>query len=364
MLVDGADDGAGDAVGDVVDGGEVGGGAGDVVGGDATDLFGNPTAESLGLDLSDKGIESRIVDAGPDNPDAPMVEEAAEKHAESLREGEGGAGSDDGSDAGEGDTDAQGDDGGAGDGDAPTIPSKLAGKTPEELAAMYEQMESHFSQQVTELSRSLQEQRAEMAALQAIQTPQYDVNEMLEGLDPVSAYRTALGLMDAGQVDADRVNMVIHETRALDPDLAFEMARDFDQRTLRSEFEKRQAEIVQPIQTQIAEQNLAIATHEFYTSNPDAEVYKDDIVKIVQSQPGVFGTGTRQEIAGALQSALVYARGQDPTRSVAYKKAINDMKANSVVESGSAAPPPPPSEEELIRQQLFNRKDPAADLFS
>lgn len=340
----------------------------------ADDIMGG--SEDRGLDISDEALEARGFEADPATADpASELEIPADDENDAPVEGEGVV---DNGDEPDPNTEEP-----AGDGEPPAadppaewqMPEKYAGKSAEEIARLAAESESYHGNKLNELNQQLQQitaaqqaQAAELAAWEAAQaTAHIDPEAALAGLDPVQSYNTALQLLDGGAADPGLVNRVIAETREVDPDLAFEMARDFDRRIMRAEAAQEVAKVraeVQPIQQQAFVQAAQAASAEFMSSEADAAAYQQDIAEIVKQNPNLLGDRSPAAIKSGLTQALVQARGADITRSAAYQQQLRAEKAAAQVEQGGAPKQPALSEVERIRQEVFTAKDPADALFA
>lgn len=345
-------------------------------------------SEDRGLDISDEALEARGWE--PDTAqadDTPVHEEADGGELEAAdapvdREGdtpdtteEGGG---DEGDAQVVDEPVSGEAAGGSEGGEPEwqMPDKFAGKSAEEIARLAVESESYFGRKLEELRQqqeaAAQQQQAELAAYMAAQqAASFDADAALNGLDPVPAYNTAIQMLDQGLADPSIVNRVISETRDLDPDLASEMARDFDRRIMRAEYSQQLQQLQQqfeqqvaPIQQQTFVQAAQQASAEFMSAEPDAAAYQQDIAKIVSENPNLLGDRSPAAIKAGLNAALVQARGADITRSTAYQQQLAAEKAAAQVEQGGAPKQAPMSEVDRIRAEVFGAKDPADALFS
>lgn len=341
-------------------------------------------SEDRGLDISDEALEARGWE--PDTAqadDTPVHEEAVGDDLEAA----------DAPVDREVDTPGTTEEGGGDEGDAPVVeepgdgadeggepewqmPDKFAGKSAEEIARLAVESESYFGRKLEELRQqqeaAAQQQQAELAAYMAAQqAASFDADAALNGLDPVPAYNTAIQMLDQGLADPSIVNRVISETRDLDPDLASEMARDFDRRIMRAEYSQQLQQLQQqfeqqvaPIQQQTFVQAAQQASAEFMSAEPDAAAYQQDIANIVSENPNLLGDRSPAAIRAGLNAALVQARGADITRSTAYQQQLAAEKAAAQVEQGGAPKQAPMSEVDRIRAEVFGAKDPADALFS
>lgn len=264
------------------------------------------------------------------------------------------------------------------------LPEKLAGKSAEDLAKMYLELEKQRGGQTNELGelRTFVEQQTQQIELlrdhlarQAQSETADDLVEMVRQ-NPQGIYQQAVRALDQGQITIDVVEEVISEVRGIADelaedgetgaarqynDLARAMERDFDRRLTIAQAQATQA----PLQAQAKQQAYEKGVAGFF--NPAAEDYADAITyqqDVTNLLKGKDLGDTPEAVQATLKQALIYVRGQNPTRSAAFKAQQEKLKGAAQSERGSAEPAPKPlTEEEKIRQSVFNRKDPGAKIF-
>lgn len=338
--------------------------------------------EHTPLDTSGEALEALTVDA--DNDAAVMVaEHDAELEAdEELLEG----------DEADEDGPALGEDDGEDEADEEDEPAAadavldhdlVKGKSPEELAKLVvdsQSMVGRQSAEVAELRRITEEQAAQMRELigylNEAQQPQFEVdsdNLVAKAVDnPRGAYGEALQLLDNGHITPDVIEQIIEATEDMDPRLARKMEADFTRRMvtaeIRAEFRAELDKTVKPLANNDYQSQLNIATSSLYSDpalGEDAKAYQEDVVKMLKGQR--LGDDARQ-IRAKLESALTVARGNDPTKSAAYRKALEAMRLDSQTDAGNSQPPPAKkSEADEYRERVMRRaaeRDPGAALFA
>jgi len=336
--------------------------------------------EHTPLDTSGDALEARTVDA--DNDAAVMVaEHDAELEAdeellddEEVDENGPALGEDDGADDADEEPAAE---------DSVLDHELVKGKSPEELAKLVvdsRSMVGRQSAEVAELRRITEEQAAQMRELigylNEAQQPQIEVdsdNLVAKAVDnPRGAYGEALQLLDNGHITPDVIEQIIEATEDMDPRLARKMEADFTRRMvtaeLRAEMRAELDKTVKPLANNDYQSQLNIATSSLYNDpvlGADAKAYQEEVVKLLKGQR--LGDDARQ-IRAKLESALTVARGNDPTKSAAYLKALEAMRLDSQTDAGNHQPPPAKkSEADEYRERVMRRaaeRDPGAALFA
>lgn len=266
------------------------------------------------------------------------------------------------------------------------MPADLAGKSAEDIAKMYldsRKMVGGQSAEVAELRRITEAQAGQLKELigylnevgQQAAAPQVDtstvVDEALE--NPQAAYHRAVQMVDAGHADPSLVDQVISAVDDMNPGLARQMTRDFDRRMivaeLRGEMQQTIEKTVKPLAQNDYQSQLNLATSSLYSDpalGEDAKAYEQEVVALLKGQN--LGSNA-QQIRARLEAALTVARGNDPTKSAAYRKAVQQLKTDAQVEAGNApdAPEPKKSEADAYRERVFARaaeRDPGAAIFA
>lgn len=255
-----------------------------------------------------------------------------------------------------------------------SMPDKLKGKTAEELAEIYSNLESLSSKQQSELRdqiRSLQEQNNQFQ--QYIMNQQggpSDKNAIEEFLDyavvnPTDAYNEILGHFNNGTASKELVEAVIDEVYEVDPKLARQMDRHFMTSLSEDIANERTSHLNQSHQINL----LAGATNDLANRFPDSVNYAAEIGEIANAYPQLFGNMSAEELNNGLMAAYQMAVGQNPTKTAAYREKFNNdlrsEKMNSQVEKGSAGEKheAPLTEEDRVRNEIFGRTDPAVNIF-
>lgn len=255
------------------------------------------------------------------------------------------------------------------------IPTDLAGKTPEELAKIVLDQRTFTGRQSSEvgdLRKLIEEQQGTIdqltSSFQQIQTESTAGYFDQHGLEnPAQTYQQMLGLLGSKQLQVGEVEKFIDRVyNEVDSDLGRAMDRDFITRMSRAEVMQH----VQPIQRQNYEAMLESVTDDLYNSTDpataaDVQEYEKEVLGILQPvlTSGVPLGSNASEVRARLDAALQLARGQDPTRSYAYKQALATRRVTANVEAGSAPPEPPPTVQQAARQAIFeHRKADPADM--
>lgn len=344
------------------------------------DIFGNNMPEALDTsDIDDRWepVTDDAADAVAEHDDAAEAEldeaDEAEVDGDGPALGEGVADDDtsDGEDADEAD-----------DAPAPVdIPAHLAGKTPAELARIVQDSQSQIGRQsseVAELRRVTEEQAAQvrelLEMLQQPAAPEIDTSGLVAQAfeNPRGAYGQAVQLVDNGHATPDLVEDIIEAVADMDPKLSRQMASDFTRRMvtaqLRAEFDETIKTKVEPLAKNDYVSQLNMATSSLYADpvlGEDAKAYEQEVVAMLKGKP----LGADQHaIRAQLENALTVARGQDPTKSSAYKKALEAMRIDAQTELGNAPEVvEKKSEADAYREARFTRsseRDPGAALFA
>lgn len=259
--------------------------------------------------------------------------------------------------------------------DDPNLPEHLKGKTVAELAKMFVNAEQMAGKQTGELGELRKLVEAQSQQLEQITQQQRAIaadgysDELASHapIDPMTAYARGLELLNDGKIPVGAVEQIIDAAHEIDPVAARRMERDFAMRLARAESLQSVQQVMQqqqPAQQYAYEGMVREATQALWDHEqlgPDAKAYAADIEVALRGQH--LGNSPR-EIATRLHSALVAARGADPTKSVAYRQALEQSKANAQVEAGGSEPEQRLTEEDLIRQKIFGRSEPADLLFA
>ena len=98
---------------------------------------------------------------------------------------------------------------------------------------------------------------------------------------------------------------------------------------------------------------------------PDFKAYEQEIIELLKPHRDNLGS-TRQEVEQAFRNALIFVRGQDPTKSADYRSRLERSKTDSQVEEGSAEVEQPLTAEQKLREGIFNHRKttPADGLFA
>lgn len=274
--------------------------------------------------------------------------------------------------------------------DPDELPAHLAGKSPAELAKIVQDSQTQIGRQsgeVAELRRITTEQADQIRELigylqQGPPEPQVDTSDLVsQALDnPQAAYAQAIRLVNDGHATPDLVEDIIEAVEDLSPKLARQMDRDFTRRMttaeLRNEFKKELDERVTPLANSDYQAQVNAATASLYNDpalGEDAKAYEKEVVAMVVQKDAdgkVLPIGKdAREIRAKLEAALVVARGNDPTRSSQYKKALAALKGDAQTEGGGSGDPKPAkkSEADVYRDRAFAKskdRDPGAALFA
>jgi hypothetical protein len=257
--------------------------------------------------------------------------------------------------------------------DEPKVPEALQGKTPEELAKIIADQRSFTAEQSDQVGqlRALVEQQAQQInqLLQGAQQPQEAIDvsgwEDEVKVNPQAVYGQALDLLDRGHIDIGQMDDLIDYVSEVNPRAGRQIARDFDRRLNMAQMNQQ----FEPVQTNV-QRNLVESTTAELWNSPDEEVkadtreYHTEIAKVLN---GVDLGNTQAQVKARLEQALVVVRGRDPQRSYKYKKALEELKANSQVEQGTSTErEEKKTEADKARDLIFNRRkrDPAAALFA
>lgn len=274
--------------------------------------------------------------------------------------------------------------------DPDDLPAHLAGKSPAELAKIVQDSQTQIGRQsgeVAELRRITTEQADQIRELigylqQGPPEPQVDTSDLVaQALDnPQAAYSQAIRLVNDGHATPDLVEDIIEAVEDLSPKLARQMDRDFTRRMttaeLRNEFKKELDERVTPLANSDYATQVNTATASLYNDpvlGEDAKAYEQEVVALLldkdeNGKPKPLGR-TAAEIRAKIESALVVARGNDPTKSSQYKKALAALKGDAQTEGGGSGDPKPAkkSEADVYRDRAFAKskdRDPGAALFA
>lgn len=257
------------------------------------------------------------------------------------------------------------------------LPDKLKGKTFDELAEIYLNLESHTNRRQNELSSRIDELSEQNGELQRFITSERDsaagsisasdMDSILDytAINPVAAYNEALAMYANGELSTDVVEAIIDEVYASDTSLGRKIDRHYLAFNSQVMLENRVGDFDNDRRVNI----LASETSKLMGSNPDSVNYSAEIGRIANEMPWLFGSFSGEDVANGLNVAYRLAVGGDPTKSDAYKQAaansLRDMKIDSRTENGSAidGKEAPKSEGDLIRERAFGMKDPAVGLF-
>jgi hypothetical protein len=342
------------------------------------DIFSNDPAVTAPLDTSD--IDERWEPVTDDAVTA-VNEHDAEVEAEDAAVAE----VDEVDDSDEAEVDEVDEAPAADEPEAFAIPDHLSGKTPEELAKIVVDSQRQIGSQsgeVAELRRITEQQAGQLRELidylqevgQQAAAPQVDTEGVVsQAVDnPQAAYQQAVQLVDAGHATPDLVDEVIAAVEDMNPRLARLMDRDFQRRMivaeLRGEMEQTIEKTFTPLAKNDYQSQVNLATSSLYSDpvlGEDAKAYEQEVVALLKGQR--LGSDAR-EIRARLEAALTVARGNDPTKSAAYKKAVAQLKTDAQVEAGNPpAAPEKKSEADEYRERAFKRaaeRDPGAALFA
>lgn len=251
------------------------------------------------------------------------------------------------------------------------LPEAFRGKTAAELVKIIQDSQSFVAKQggeIGELRKLVDEVRQRQSAPAPTQyaPPSDYIHDTQDGL---IAYREGVQLLDQGQIGPEAIDEIIDVVREIDPATAAKMDRDFGMRLARAEMNVSMA----PVMQQSYDIALQQATAQV-NADPDAEAYREDIVRIVQNPQSLIEqqvavayqqSRTAPEIAATLQAALQVARGSNPTKAAGYRAALEQAKLNEQVESGNSAPAETPTSlEDQIRNSLLAPADPGAQMFA
>jgi hypothetical protein len=327
-----------------------------------TNLFGEPQNEPS---LAGDDLQWEADDTFQSVQDAPLPSDEDEANT-NPDEGEGGSeGADDAEENGDDPADADTE-------NTTELPEQFRGKTAAELVAIIQSSQSFIDRQGNEIG----DLRRAVEQIQALQEEQGHQPELVPASDYIHteqdglfAYREAIAMLDRGEVGPNAIDDIIDVVRDIAPVTAAKMDRDFGMRLARAEMQQQMAPVIE----QSYNDALRQATTEV-NADPDAEAYREDLVRIVQSPATLLEhqvavayqqARTATDIKGALTAALQIARGANPVKSTAFKQTLVASKKNGQSEHGNATQvAPPKSEEEQILDGLLNPKDAGADLFS
>lgn len=337
-----------------------------------TDIFGDPQTEPsmASADLQWEADDSFDgIDGGDDEGPLPSDEEDAVTSTEAPATDD-----DDTTEDGADEDEDKGD-------DAPEpkaentedIPDWLQGKTEAELRKIAIDAQQMVAKQGNEIGTLRQAVEAIQAAQAAEQNQPTELAPAADYIhdeqDGILAYREAIAMLDRGEVGPRAIDDIIDVVREISPFTAAKMDRDFGMRLARAEMNAQMAPVIQ----QSYNASLTAATQQV-NADPDAEAYREDIVRIVQQprtlieqQVAVAYQQARStpDIAAALTAALTVARGANPVKAASYKTQLETAKQNETVESGNAAPPAKQlTDEERIINSFLKPADPSTNLFA
>ena len=326
------------------------------------DLFGQTPTEP---DISSEALQWEPDDTF-DSARLPSGDEDAVTNPDEPEGGEG-EGEDDGADADE----DNGEDPAEPADDNAEIPEQFRGKSPAELVKIIQDSQSMVNRQGNEIGElrkaveAIQSAQQQAAAAEAVPASEYIATEQ----DGLLAYREAIGMLDRGEIGPAAIDDIIDVVRDLNPVTAAKMDRDFGMRLARAEMHQQMAPVIE----QSYNDALRQATMNV-NADPDAEAYREDLVRIVQQPASLVEhqvavayqqARTAPEIEGALKAALQIARGANPIKSAAFKQDLAKRKQNEQVEGGNASQAQvPKTEAEQIIDGLLNPQTKAADLFA
>lgn len=333
------------------------------------DIFGSPDTPGTGPSVD---FQFEEVEAQPESGIELELEAELEEGDDVELDGEGDADGDDG-DVEDGDADDAADADNADPADADDAES--------DIAKLYTDAQSQIGRQSGEIGElrklvaTQQEQMRELIEhLSAGPAPEVDTDSLAANAatNPVAAYNQAMQLLDGGSVTPDAVEDVIDVVMEMDPQLGRRMTQDFTRRVLLAEMEQRQAEttkqVIEPLQERDYQAQLNTASHSFYNDPTLGEDAKEFAAEIVAMFPPDPKTGLRpklgsnaREIRAKLESALTVARGNEPHRSAAFKKAAAALKVDGQVEGGTGTKAPKKSKDEAFVERLMKPPVDRAD---
>jgi hypothetical protein len=325
---------------------------------------------TAGLDLSDEGLEARGWVGSDHSPDA--LPDDAETEGDAPTEPEA-APTEDVEPEAEAEAST----------DEFELPEKLQGKDAAALAKMYLELEKLHGSQANEYGdiKSLVEKQQEQLELMRDAMANQQSTAMADDLvelvraNPTGIYQQAIEALDHGHIGIDTVEEIIDEVEAQADELADEgdtesarqyrklariMQRDFDRRITLAESRAAQ----QPLQQAAVQQAYEKGVGGYFNlpdadDAADARAYQQDVQNLVKGKN--LGS-TPEQVTESLRRALYYVRGMNPTRSAAFIRQQEALKAGAVAEQGSAEPPPANlTEADRIREGIFavnKPKDP------
>lgn len=260
------------------------------------------------------------------------------------------------------------------------LPTHLKGKSPQELAVMLMEAQSHIGRQSNEVGdlRRAMDQMQQNLQLQQQQfngMQQANVAEEIVGSadDPElakAAYAQAIDLVDRGALDIGTVEQLIARTMDVDPKLANMMQRDFDRRLITAQAQQMIQQQMQQVQQQYRpmqefsyQEAVRAASNKVYADPEFGDELKAYGPEVLEMLKGKHLGSTPQEIEVVIKNAVTAARGVNPIKSASYQKLLASQKQDQQVEEGSGAAPRVGSEQQ-IRDSVFKRKDPADKLFA
>lgn len=318
------------------------------------DIFGNDTSSNL--DVSDEALADKWENDSTQVEPEPSDDGVASGEDEDPDEDDHDAEVDDAEDDPDEDPSEEDPE------DKSVLPDKLKGKSPEEIAKMYVELERRFGQEqsgeIGELRRQVEQQQQQLAQLAASGQQDYaggdDISDYIsDSHSAATIYGQAIDALGEGQINVNVIDEIIDATHAIDPLLASKMNRDFGMRLARAESMAQ----MEPVRQSNYDSTLLRVTNELYEDNKlggDVKAYEQEIAGLLRGKD--LGN-TAAEIRNHVEQALIVARGQDPTKSVAYQAAtLAASKKNSQVEEGSGEPPEAVTEEDQIRKRVFSTR--------
>jgi hypothetical protein len=169
-------------------------------------------------------------------------------------------------------------------GNADELPEQFRGKSPTELVKMIQDSQGFIQKQGNEIGdlrkmvEAVQAAQADIGQQEMVPAAEYIATEQ----DGLIAYREGISMLDRGELGPDAIDEIIDVMRDINPVVAAKMDRDFGMRLARAEMHMQMAPVIQQSYNDALRQATVNVN-----ADPDAEAYREDIVRIVQ-QPQTY----------------------------------------------------------------------------
>jgi hypothetical protein len=270
------------------------------------------------------------------------------------------------------------------------MPEKFKGKSAEELARAYVNLEGVLGKrededmqvindlqgQVQNLSQYVQQQEQERQT-RHVGTELVQQAEQ-GGMNATHAYNQALSAFQNGQVTSDEVDRVVATTIESDPDIGSQMGMHWRDALMEHRIQERMQPVIQS-QQQVG---LTSVLNTLVEENPDISQYQDAVSQVLAARPYLLGDKSMGAVKQGVEDALAIARNIAPAQGVApttppqttqqvqqQEQQLNAAKQSAQVETGNMPAGGDDEEltvEEQVRQSVFapQREEAAAKLWS